>query len=140
MRTSTKMKVVHLFPNEPKFFRGAVSFFAPLEWSEKWLIRCKNEELDVFQSMAPEANIQRFSSAFQLDASQDGVIVHYLDLEMAEWILKIRKDIPVYIQTWGGRHRSTFGQQVAVWAQNKRLLLREVSTQCRTHGSRLSGV
>ena len=102
MRTWTKMKVVHLFPNEPKFFRGAVSFFAPLEWSEKWLIRCKNEELDVFQSMAAETNIQRFSSAFQLDASQDGVIVHYLDLEMAEWILKIPKDIPVYIQTWGG--------------------------------------
>ena len=102
MRTWTKMKVVHLFPNEPKFFKEAVSFFAPLEWSEKWLIRCKNEELDAFQSMATETNIERFSSTFQLDASQDGVIVHYLDLEMAELILEIPKDIPVYIQTWGG--------------------------------------
>lgn len=96
------MRVVHLFPNEPKFFKGAVGFFAPLEWSEKWVIRCKEEELDAFQSMAAETDIQRFSSTFQLDPSKDGVIVHYVDLEMAEWILKIPKDIPVYIQTWGG--------------------------------------
>ena len=96
------MSIVHLFPNEPKFFRGAVSFFRPLNWSEEWVIRCHENSLSVFQSLAPGCNICQFSDSFNLSTGIRGVIVHYLDFEMAKWILELPPSVPVYIQTWGG--------------------------------------
>ena len=102
MRTCNKMRVIHLFPNEVKFFKGAVDFFEPLNWSEKWVIRCDPEFLPAFKAIQPEGDISLFESPPPSLRGVDGIIVHYLDLEMAHWILELPAHVPVYIQTWGG--------------------------------------
>lgn len=101
MRTWLAM-IVHLFPNELKFFAGALSFFVPLQWSELWVIRCEPNQLAKFQSMAPNRELQVYDSSFEIPPTTKGVIIHYLDLEMARLTLKLHSNTPIFIQTWGG--------------------------------------
>ena len=101
MRTWFAM-IVHLFPDELKFFAGAISFFAPLKWSERWIIRCEPNQLAEFQSLAPNYELQAYDSSFEIPTVTKGVIIHYLDLEMAHLTLKLHSNTPIFIQTWGG--------------------------------------
>ena len=96
------MKVVHLFPNELKFFGGAVEFFLPLEWYNTWVIYCSEERLCDFHDLFPLENYATFNTAYKLPADTDALIVHCLHNPAAKFILEQRPDLPIYIQTWGG--------------------------------------
>lgn len=102
MRTWTEMKVVHLFPNELKFFKGAVEFFRPLQWETVWAISCAKKDLLQFQSIAPSHTCLPFDGEFKLPSQTDALVVHSLHLSSAQFILEQRASLPVYIQTWGG--------------------------------------
>ena len=96
------MRVVHLFPNELKFFGGAVQFFMPLKWHNTWVIYCSEERLCDFHEVFPLENYGTFNDAYKLPADTDALIVHCLHSPAAKFILKQRPDLPIYIQTWGG--------------------------------------
>ena len=96
------MRVIHLFPNEVKFFSGAVSFFEPLKWSEKWIIRCDSASLPAFQTILPHGDISLFETSLPSFQGVNGIIVHFLDEAMAQLVTELPSHVPVYIQTWGG--------------------------------------
>lgn len=107
------MKIAHFFPDEIKFFPGALLYFKKLREHQDWYIRTSTKNIQQYQDRYPEGNITLYEgNDYSRFRDYDGLIIHYLDHEMAKLVLSLPKTSKFYIQTWGGDLELLFSARV----------------------------
>lgn len=109
------MKILHLFPEDPKFFSAAVDFFSIDGISNEWIIFRDDNGRPAESWSAPFLSF-RYSEASTNEAAQtlkseihnnDIWFIHYFDKRLFHIVNENASTRPLIIQLWGGDYANS---------------------------------
>lgn len=133
------LNLLHIFPDEPKFFRFATEFFNKPGIVNHWLILTEGTQKNISEQTPNSSYVNSILlSATEVkhkilkEIYQSNIcVVHYADHQLGELVQIASDYVPIIIQFWGGDYSSSLIPPIALFEKEsyKSLILAESKLQ-----------